>query len=68
MYHGWMQRQDMLDATASERLTLEQEYANQISWTEDAHSHTTTHTLTRRSLHSTQFSSPHTPSPLPASH
>ena len=38
VYHAWMQQQDMLDATASERLTLEQEYANQISWTTDPHS------------------------------
>jgi len=36
-YHAWMQQQEMLDATASERLTLEQEYANQISWTQDPH-------------------------------
>ena len=44
IYHGWMQQQDMLDATASERLTLEQEYANQISWTQDTYSQTTRHT------------------------
>lgn len=35
VYHSWMQQQHLLDLTASERLTLEQEYANQISWTED---------------------------------
>lgn len=35
MYHSWMQQQALLDLTASDRMTLEQEYANQISWTQD---------------------------------
>ena len=34
-YHEWMQQQQMLDLTASERMTLEQEYSNQQSWTLD---------------------------------
>ena len=52
LYHSWMQQQDMLDATASERLTLEQEYANQASWTQDPHSHnnSSTHTNTTHAL------------------
>jgi hypothetical protein len=35
IYHEWMQQQRLLDLTASERMTLEQEYSNQRSWTED---------------------------------
>lgn len=32
-YHLWMQDEEILQATASEKLTLEEEYENQISWT-----------------------------------
>lgn len=34
-YHSWMQSEDMLRLTASERLTLEKEYEMQESWHED---------------------------------
>ena len=34
-YHGWMQDEALLAATASERLTLEEERANQKSWRDD---------------------------------
>ena len=34
-YHAWMQRDELLDSTASERLTLEEEYENCRSWHED---------------------------------
>lgn len=33
-YHRWMQSPELLAATASEKLTLEQEYENCISWRE----------------------------------
>ena len=48
IYHEWMQQQRLLDLTASERMTLEQEYANQLSWTEDPTSqpHTPYHSTT----------------------
>ena len=36
IYHQWMQSQELLDQTASERLSLEQEYAMQQSWQADA--------------------------------
>ncbi|TGZ79297.1 acyl-CoA N-acyltransferase [Ascodesmis nigricans] len=35
-YHAWMENEEIREATASERLTLEEEYAMQISWREDA--------------------------------
>ncbi|KAL3528148.1 hypothetical protein ACH5RR_012804 [Cinchona calisaya] len=34
-YHEWMQDQALLQATASEPLTLDQEYDMQLSWTQD---------------------------------
>ena len=34
-YHAWMQDPELLRLTASEKLTLEEERANQISWRED---------------------------------
>ncbi|KAJ7526420.1 hypothetical protein O6H91_16G005500 [Diphasiastrum complanatum] len=34
-YHAWMQDPALLDATASEPLTLDEEYAMQQSWAED---------------------------------
>jgi RimJ/RimL family protein N-acetyltransferase len=34
-YHEWMQRTELLEATASERLTLEEEHANCRSWHDD---------------------------------
>ena len=37
-YHAWMQSDFLLETTASERLTLEEEYENQKSWCEDDHS------------------------------
>ena len=36
-YHAWMQDDELLRLTCSERLSLEEELANQISWREDAH-------------------------------
>ena len=35
-YHGWMQDAELLEATASEQLTLEEEEANCRSWHADA--------------------------------
>ena len=35
-YHAWMQDDDLLALTASERLTLDEEVANQKSWRDDA--------------------------------
>ncbi|CAA3019646.1 N-acetyltransferase 9 isoform X1 [Olea europaea subsp. europaea] len=35
-YHDWMQDPTILEATASEPLTLEQEYDMQVSWTQDS--------------------------------
>ena len=34
-YHGWMQSEEILQTTASEPLTLENEYKMQESWRED---------------------------------
>ncbi|RZC89720.1 hypothetical protein C5167_035715 [Papaver somniferum] len=34
-YHEWMQDPDLLQATGSEPLTLEQEYDMHLSWTHD---------------------------------
>ena len=34
-YHEWMQSKDILEATASEPLSIEQEYKMQESWRED---------------------------------
>eukprot|EP00038_Savillea_parva_P012175 m.202805 g.202805 ORF g.202805 m.202805 type:complete len:267 (+) comp21917_c0_seq1:82-882(+) len=35
-YHGWMQSEELLALTASERLTLDKEYEMQQSWRDDA--------------------------------
>jgi hypothetical protein len=35
LYHGWMQSEELLSATASERLSLEEEYDNCNSWHDD---------------------------------
>lgn len=37
-YHEWMQSAELLEQTASERLTLEQEYDMQRSWFQDENS------------------------------
>ena len=37
-YHAWMQDPLLLDATASEPLTLQQEYQMQLSWAADSQS------------------------------
>lgn len=34
-YHAWMQDPGILQATASEPLTLDQEYEMQLSWSQD---------------------------------
>ncbi|CAG0924458.1 unnamed protein product [Notodromas monacha] len=34
-YHCWMESEELRILTASERLTLEEEYLNQVSWMED---------------------------------
>ncbi|XP_073147999.1 GCN5-related N-acetyltransferase 9 [Henckelia pumila] len=39
-YHAWMQDPGILQATASEPLTLDQEYEMQLSWTQDSSKHT----------------------------
>ncbi|KAJ9061647.1 N-acetyltransferase 9 [Entomophthora muscae] len=35
-YHSWMQSEELLEKTASERLSIEQEYEMQKSWAEDS--------------------------------
>ena len=35
-YHAWMQDEELLALTASERLTLDEEFENQRSWRDDA--------------------------------
>ncbi|KAI1444825.1 acetyltransferase domain-containing protein [Annulohypoxylon stygium] len=35
-YHKWMEDEEIREATASERLTLEEEYENQVSWRESS--------------------------------
>jgi hypothetical protein len=37
-YHDWMQSPELLEQTASERLTISQEYDMQRSWYEDENS------------------------------
>ena len=37
-YHDWMQSPELLEQTASERLTLDQEYEMQQSWFQDENS------------------------------
>lgn len=37
-YHDWMQSPELLEQTASERLTLDQEYEMQQSWFHDENS------------------------------
>lgn len=39
-YHAWMQDPGILQATASEPLTLNQEYEMQLSWSQDTLKHT----------------------------
>ena len=39
-YHEWMQDPELLIATASDPLTLEEEYLNQISWATDLQKYT----------------------------
>ena len=39
-YHDWMQSPELLEQTASERLTLDQEYEMQQSWFQDENSKT----------------------------
>ena len=35
LYHEWMGSPELLELTASERLSLEEEYENQVSWHDD---------------------------------
>lgn len=39
-YHEWMQDPELLEATGSEPLTLDQEYQMHLSWTQDPNKHT----------------------------
>ncbi|KAK7401222.1 hypothetical protein VNO78_12545 [Psophocarpus tetragonolobus] len=39
-YHQWMKDPSLLQATASEPLTLQQEYLMQLSWSQDPHKET----------------------------
>ncbi|XP_078430052.1 acyl-CoA N-acyltransferases (NAT) superfamily protein [Wolffia australiana] len=39
-YHAWMQDEKLLEATGSERLSLEEEYQMHLSWISDPRKHT----------------------------
>lgn len=37
LYHSWMQNKTLLEQTATEPLSLQEEYANQVEWKQDPH-------------------------------